>query len=236
MSILEENQAHILIVDDDLRIRSLLQEFLSQQGYHTSIAANSREATQKIDILIFDLIVLDIMMPHETGLEMTKKLRQRNNQVPILMLTAKTDVKERIEGLTMGANDYLCKPFETQELVLRIKNILRHKYTISKKLELPKKVAFGDYHFTLKQGEMTRNNQRILLTSRDIELLRYFSSKTYQIVKRSDLLNINNKPFSERSIDVQINRLRHKIEDNAHNPIHLQTVRGKGYIFKAVSM
>lgn len=225
-----ESTAHVLIVDDDRRIRQLLQKFLSENGYRTSIAADAKEARQKLDGLVFDLIVLDVMMPGETGLDLTKNLREESNGVPILLLTALSDVDQRIEGLQTGADDYLPKPFEPQELLLRIKNILRRQATMPETgLEPPKEVVFGPFKFVLERGELTRDKERIPLTTRESELLRHFSANGGQIVQRDDLTQ-GQENISERAIDVQINRLRAKIEDDPRNPIYLQTVRGAGYI------
>ncbi|MGC6475633.1 MAG: response regulator [Parvibaculales bacterium] len=232
MSLPDENTAHILIVDDDRRIRSLLQKFLSENGYRTSIAGDAKEARQHLEALEFDLIVLDVMMPGETGMELTKDLRTKANAVPILLLTALADVDHRIEGLQTGADDYLPKPFDPQELLLRINNILRRQAAMpSSKIEAPEEVTFGDCIFKLERGELLRGDERISLTTRDIELLRYFAEKAGQIIPREALMQ-GQENISERAIDVQINRLRQKIEDDPRNPVHLQTVRGAGYILR----
>ncbi len=232
MSLPDENTAHILIVDDDRRIRSLLQKFLSENGYRTSIAGDAKEARQHLESLEFDLIVLDVMMPGETGMELTKDLRTKANAVPILLLTALADVDHRIEGLQTGADDYLPKPFDPQELLLRINNILRRQAAMpSSKIEAPEEVRFGDCVFKLERGELLRGDERISLTTRDIELLRYFAEKAGQIIPREALMQGQEK-ISERAIDVQINRLRQKIEEDPRNPVHLQTVRGAGYILR----
>ena len=232
MSLPDENTAHILIVDDDRRIRSLLQKFLSENGYRTSIAGDAKEARQHLESLEFDLIVLDVMMPGETGMELTKDLRTKANAVPILLLTALADVDHRIEGLQTGADDYLPKPFDPQELLLRINNILRRQAAMpSSKIEAPEEVTFGDCVFKLERGELLRGDERISLTTRDIELLRYFAEKAGQIIPREALMQGQEK-ISERAIDVQINRLRQKIEEDPRNPVHLQTVRGAGYILR----
>jgi len=232
MSLPDENTAHILIVDDDRRIRSLLQKFLSENGYRTSIAGDAKEARQHLESLEFDLIVLDVMMPGETGMELTKDLRTKANAVPILLLTALADVDHRIEGLQTGADDYLPKPFDPQELLLRINNILRRQAAMpSSKIEAPEEVRFGDCVFKLVRGELLRGDERISLTTRDIELLRYFAEKAGQIIPREALMQGQEK-ISERAIDVQINRLRQKIEEDPRNPVHLQTVRGAGYILR----
>lgn len=229
---LDESTAHILIVDDDRRIRQLLQKFLSENGYRTSMAGDAREAREKLKNLVFDLIVLDVMMPGETGLDLTKDLRGHNDGVPILLLTALAEVDQRIEGLQTGADDYLPKPFEPQELLLRIRNILRRQAAMPETgIEPPEEVCFGPFKFILERGELTREGERIPLTTRENELLRYFATHGGKIVHRDDLTQ-GQENISERAIDVQINRLRRKIEADPRNPIYLQTVRGAGYILR----
>ena len=226
-----ETSAHILVVDDDRRIRSLLQKFLSDQGYRASIAANSNEARRKLSHEAFDMIVLDVMMPGETGLELTSVLRKEANYVPILMLTALAEVDNRIEGLRIGADDYLPKPFEPTELLLRIRNILRRQEATPNTLEMPEEITFGDCVFKPERGELLKNGDRVPLTTREIELMRCFASKGGRIIRREELTG-NEENISERAIDVQINRLRRKIEDTPRDPIFLQTVRGAGYILQ----
>ena len=231
MSQLDETTAHILIVDDDTRIRSLLQKFLADNGYRTTIAGTAKEARKKLEALEFDLIVLDVMMPGETGLELTQSLRANANAVPILLLTALADVDHRIEGLQTGADDYLPKPFDPQELLLRINNILKRQAAVSQRVEIPDEVTFGPCIFKHGRGELTKNGQRISLTTKEIELMRFFAEKSGQVVPR-EALALGQDNISERAIDVQINRLRRKIEDDPRNPIYLQTVRGAGYILQ----
>jgi len=227
----DETTAHILIVDDDTRIRSLLQQFLAENGYRTTIAGTAEEARQRLTALEFDLIVLDVMMPGETGLELTQSLREQANAVPILLLTALADVDHRIEGLQTGADDYLPKPFDPQELLLRINNILKRQAAVSQRFEIPDEVSFGPCTFKHARGELTKNGNRISLTTKEIELMRYFAEKAGQVVPR-EALALGQDNISERAIDVQINRLRRKIEDDPRNPIYLQTVRGAGYILQ----
>lgn len=226
-----ETSPHILVVDDDRRIRSLLQKFLSDQGYRASSAASSNEARRKLSLEIFDLIVLDVMMPGETGLELTSVLRKEANYVPILMLTALAEVDNRIEGLRLGADDYLPKPFEPTELLLRIRNILRRQVSEPNIIEMPEEITFGDCVFKTERGELLKNGERIPLTTREIELMRCFASKSGRIIRREELTG-DDENISERAIDVQINRLRRKIEDTPRDPLYLQTVRGAGYILQ----
>ena len=226
----DETTPHILIVDDDTRIRTLLKKFLSDNGYRTSGAANVSEAEEKMNALTYDMLVLDIMMPGITGLQFTEKLREKHNNIPILLLTARAEVEQRIEGLTIGADDYLPKPFEPQELLLRLQNILKRRSETDPALEPPEEVVFGAFIFRHKRGELTHNGTRITLTTREIEVLRYLSAAPGRIITRSQLAD--GEAISERAIDVQINRLRRKIESDPRDPIYLQTVRGVGYLLR----
>lgn len=230
MSHPDETTPHILIVDDDTRIRELLQRYLSDNGYRTSIAADANEAQSKMQALAYDLLVLDIMMPGVTGLEFTEQLRAAENAVPILLLTALSDTENRIEGLAVGADDYLPKPFDPKELLLRIQSILRRSGADENALEPPEEVRFGDHLFRFDRGELTRNDQRITLTTREIEVLRCLTQTPGRVVSRLELAD--GEDISERAIDVQINRLRRKIEADPREPIYLQTVRGSGYVLR----
>ena len=230
MSQPDETTPHVLIVDDDTRIRELLQKYLSDNGYRTSTAADAAEAQTKMDGLEYDLLVLDIMMPGVTGLEFTEQLRAAENAVPILLLTALSDTENRIEGLAVGADDYLPKPFDPKELLLRIQSILRRSGADENALEPPEEVRFGDHLFRFDRGELTRNDQRITLTTRGIEVLRCLTQTPGRVVSRLELAD--GEDISERAIDVQINRLRRKIEADPREPIYLQTVRGSGYVLR----
>ena len=228
MSHPDETTPHILIVDDDTRIRELLQRYLSDNGYRTSIAADAKEAQSKMQALAYDLLVLDIMMPGVTGLEFTEQLRAAENAVPILLLTALAETENRIEGLAVGADDYLPKPFDPKELLLRIQSILRRSGADEAALEPPEEVRFGDHLFRFDRGELTRNEERITLTTR--EVLRCLTQTPGRVVSRLELAD--GEDISERAIDVQINRLRRKIEADPREPIYLQTVRGSGYVLR----
>lgn len=230
MSHPDETTPHILIVDDDDRIRSLLQRYLSDNGYRTSIAADATEAQSKMDALTYDLLVLDIMMPGITGLEFTEKLRQAENSVPILLLTALAETENRIEGLAVGADDYLPKPFDPKELLLRIQSILRRSGADENAIDPPEEVRFGSYLFRFDRGELTNDGARITLTTREIEVLRCLTHTPGRVVSRLELAD--GEDISERAIDVQINRLRRKIEQDPREPIYLQTVRGSGYVLR----
>ena len=230
MSQLDETTPHILIVDDDTRIRELLQKYLADNGYRTSSAADAAEAQRKMDALMYDLLILDIMMPGITGLEFTAKLREAENAIPILLLTALAETEQRIEGLTLGADDYLPKPFDPKELLLRVQNILRRSGADEAIIAPPEEIRFGDYLFRYERGELTRDGARITLTTREIEVLRCLMQSPGRIVTRSELAD--GEDISERAIDVQINRLRRKIEADPRDPIYLQTVRGAGYVLR----
>lgn len=221
----EDEAPHVLVIDDDRRLRELLSRYLSANGFRVSNASNANEARNKIENIEFDLLVVDVMMPGETGIALTKSLRQVKD-VPILMLTALTDIDHRIEGLEAGADDYLPKPFEPRELVLRINSIL--KRTIKPEEPAIEQVNFGGYHFSVTRGELTLDGTPVRLTDREREILTIFASKPGGTIARHELLG-SESIAGERKIDVQINRLRRKIEDDPTNPKWLQTVRGVGY-------
>ena len=216
---------HILVVDDDRRIRELIKSYLMENGFLVSVAGTAAEARERMRGLTFDLLVLDIMMPGETGLTFTKSLRGENHGVPILMLSALADTDDRIAGLATGSDDYLAKPFEPRELLLRIKNLLRRVgIAASAKTE----VRFGGFQFNVSRGELRKNGDLVRLTSGEKDLLRLLCHKSGTPLSRLEL----SQPGSEesaRSVDVQINRLRQKIESDPTNPVYLQTVRGAGY-------
>jgi two-component system, OmpR family, phosphate regulon response regulator OmpR len=220
-----EQLAHVLVVDDDRRIRELLKAFLSKNGFRVTLAGDARAAREQMRGLSFDLLILDVMMPGENGLDLARSLRQSNGSVPILMLSALADASDRIEGLMSGSDDYLPKPFEPQELLLRVRNVLRRTSIPPFRQE---EARFGSCVFNTKRGELRRGGELIKLTTRERELLRLLVQHTGLPVSREMMLS----PGSEenaRTVDVQINRLRQKIEDNPSNPIYLQTVRGTGY-------
>ena len=219
----QEDAAHILVVDDDRRIRELIKRYLSEHGYRISTAENAAEARGALENLTFDLLVVDVMMPGESGLELTNSLRRSSN-VPILMLTAKTETDDRISGLESGADDYLGKPFEPRELLLRISTILRRTRAQSAREDV---ITLGDITFNIARGELKRGNEIIRLTTREVQLMRLFAANPGKSLSRLDLCD---NEAAERSIDVQINRLRRKIEVDPRNPLYLQTVRGEGYI------
>ena len=220
-----DEATHILVVDDDTRIRELLSRYLSERGYRITTAKDAAEARRKIAGLDFDLLIVDVMMPGETGLQLTKSLRQEKT-VPILMLTALSETDERIAGLSAGADDYLSKPFDPRELVLRIESIL--KRSIKPQIEMPESVKFGGFTFDIKRRQLLQGEETIRLTEREQDLMVAFAEAGGGTVSRYDLTD-GDVVIGERTIDVQINRLRRKIEVDSANPIHLQTVRGIGY-------
>ena len=217
-------KAHILIVDDDDRIRDLVKEYLNQNNYLVSTAKDSNDAIEKTKIIKFDLIVLDIMMPGKTGLEFTHEHKNRIN-TPILLLTAKGEPSERIEGLELGADDYLTKPFEPKELILRINNIL----TKTKSLEIKRIIEFGNIKIDLKKQLIYKNDQSLKINNTEKMILEKMINSPGKIFKREEIANLIDLS-KERSIDVIVTRLRKKIEENPKNPKYLQTIRGEGYV------
>jgi len=224
--------AHIMIVDDDERIRGLLQKFLNRNGYWVTAARDAAHARRLLNGLEFDLIVLDVMMPGEDGLTLTRSLRETLT-TPILLLTAKGEASERIMGLEAGADDYLPKPFEPKELLLRINAILRRIPKDSPKEEPPKTLMMGEVRYDVTRGELWKGNDIVRLTATESTLMRLFSAKPHEPVSRAQLvtdLGRDDGKAQERAVDVQITRLRRKIESDPKSPRYLQTVRGAGYM------
>ncbi len=221
----DDDAPHLLIVDDDTRIRTLLEQFLGENGFRVTVAGTAAEARRRLAGLDFDLIVLDVMMPGESGVELTKSLRAEKD-VPILMLTALSETESRVTGLEAGADDYLPKPFDPRELVLRVNNILRRGGPSTQpKLE---QVVFGPYCFQIARRELKRGAETLKLTDREQEILSIFAERAGETIPRHELVGSESE-VGERTIDVQINRLRRKIERDPSNPVWLQTVRGVGY-------
>ncbi|NBN63277.1 response regulator [Microvirga tunisiensis] len=221
----DDNAPHLLLVDDDSRIRDLLGRVLREDGYRVTTAANAAEARRCLAGLDFDLLILDIMMPGESGLDLAASLR-RETAVPILMLTARSEAEDRIAGLEAGADDYLPKPFEPRELMLRIAAILRRGGP--RRSERPAEVRFGPFTYQPERGELKRGDDLIRLTDREKQILNIFADQPGATVPRHKIVG-DDSGLGERTVDVQINRLRRKIEDDPANPIYLQTVRGIGY-------
>lgn len=222
-----EELSHILVVDDDTRLRDLLQRYLSDQGFRVTTAVDAADARAKLTSFAFDLLVLDIMMPGESGLELTQTLR-RESAVPILLLTAMNETEDRIAGFESGADDYLPKPFEPRELVLRINAVLRRIPVAEAKAA--NCVTFGDFSFDLDREELTRAGAFIRLTSAETLLLKSLAQRAGQPIARQDLSEESQVNGNTRTIDVQVTRLRRKIEADPKFPRYLQTVRGTGYV------
>ena len=221
---MEKNKFHILVVDDDNKIKSLIKQFLSEKGFIVSTASNAEEAKLKIDIFDFNLMVLDVMMPGQDGYDLTKEIKQSKN-IPLLLLTAKGEVENRIHGLELGAEDYLGKPFEPQELLLRIKNIIR----TSAKQNLMESNKIGSAELNLSKMTIKLNEKVQKINSAEKRVLLKMLSSPGKIFSRSEIGKIS-QISKERSIDVMITRLRKKIEKNPKSPKFLQTVRGSGYV------
>ena len=221
---LADDAPHLLLVDDDRRIRDLLSRFLSGEGYRVTTASSAGDARAKLLGLHFDLLILDVMMPGETGFDLARFIRI-SSSVPIIMLTARHEAEARIEGLQIGADDYVAKPFEPRELILRIGNIL--KRSAPPPVEALEQIAFGPYLFHLERGELRQGEEIVHLTDREREMLRILAVAPGETVPRAALTG--NGTVNERAVDVQINRLRRKIERDPANPLFLQAVRGIGY-------
>src|SRR6202165_1202603 len=215
---------HLLVVDDERRIRDLLLRFLLAEGYRVTTAETAAEARAKLGGLSFDLLILDVMMPGETGFDLARAIRVSSG-VPILMLTARDEAENRIKGLELGADDYLAKPFEPRELLLRIANILKRQQPASPPIE---SVRFGDFLFHIGRGELRRGEDIVHLTDREREMLCTLAARPGATVPRLALAG-NGHGVNERAVDVQVNRLRRKIERDPANPLLVQTVRAIGY-------
>ena len=225
---LDDDKSHILVVDDDVRLRALLQRFLRESGYLVSTAKGADEARSLLQNYKFDLLIVDIMMPQETGLQFLEKLRQES-RVPVILLTAMGETADRIAGLELGADDYMAKPFEPKELLLRLQNILKR----APKIKVVETVEFdlGEcVYYAEKKELLTKKGELVHITPIEQVLLTVLTEKLGQIFSREELADILGAGQSPRSIDVLITRLRKKIEADSKNPKYLRTVRGKGYL------
>ncbi len=224
--------AHVLVVDDDARLRALLQKFLTRQAFWVTTARNASHARRLLGGLEFDLIVLDVMMPGEDGIALTASLREEMT-TPILLLTARSEAGDRIAGLEAGADDYLAKPFEPRELLLRINAILRRVPKPAPKSEPPRTVQLGSVRYDVTRGELWRGRDLVRLTATEAMLMRIFAARANEPISRIELiedLGGGDAQAQERAVDVQITRLRRKIESDPRAPRYLQTVRGSGYM------
>jgi two-component system phosphate regulon response regulator OmpR len=223
---LADDAPHVLVVDDDQRIRGLLSKYLTNNGFRVTQAADAAAARAALRGLQFDVIILDVMMPGESGLDLARFLKS-TTQVPVCMITAQAEPTHRVEGLEIGVDDYVAKPFEPRELLLRLNNIMRRG--VPEEDHANDEICLGALTFHITRGELRRENKTIKLTERERELLRMFAKRPGDSISRHELA-ADESTGSERAIDVQINRLRRKIETDPSNPVYLQTVRGKGYI------
>jgi two-component system phosphate regulon response regulator OmpR len=227
---MEGTELHLLVVDDDARLRDLLRRYLSENGFRVTVAGDAAEARANLASFAFDLIVLDVMMPGDSGLDLTRELRaaDRRPAVPILILTAMAEPEDRVNGLEEGADDYLAKPFEPRELVLRIRNILERRGARDEAAML----RFGAFRFDLARAELFRGGEIVHLTAAEAGLLALLAARAGEAVSREDLSQ--SAPFSGniRNVDVQMTRLRRKLEPDPRYPRYLQTVRGTGYALK----
>jgi two-component system phosphate regulon response regulator OmpR len=222
----EFSEPHLLVVDDDARLRELLRRYLSDSGFRVTAAADASEARSNLASFAFDLVVLDVMMPGESGLELTRALRA-DGRIPVLLLTAMAEPEDRINGLEQGADDYLSKPFEPRELVLRVRNLLQRRPATD---VASKDIRFGGCRFDVVRGELYRGGDLVHLTAAEAGLLSMLAQKAGQAVSREELsISLSD---NLRNVDVQMTRLRRKIERDPRFPRYLQTVRGTGYILR----
>jgi two-component system phosphate regulon response regulator OmpR len=229
---MSETEPHLLVVDDDARLRELLRRYLSENGFRVSVAADAADARANLAGFAFDLVVLDVMMPGENGIDLTRALRAQGHpqRLPILLLTAMAEPEDRVNGLEQGADDFLAKPFEPRELVLRIRNILERR---ASPLE-PSQPAlrFGGFRFDLSRGELFRGDSLVHLTAAEASLLSALASKAGEAVSREELSQSAQFSGNIRNVDVQMTRLRRKVEADSRYPRYLHTVRGTGYVLK----
>jgi two-component system phosphate regulon response regulator OmpR len=226
--VMDAREPHLLVVDDDARLRDLLRRYLTDQGFRVTTAGDAAEARRKLDGIAFDLLVLDVMMPGEDGFQLTASLRT-SSRIPILLLTAKAETAERIDGLERGADDYLTKPFEPRELVLRIRNILQRSAAETERRTV---LRLGEYRLDLRRGELVRGNEPVRLTGAEQALLAVLAAQPGEAVSREALAEATQLGGNVRAVDVQVTRLRRKIERDPRFPRYLQTVRGTGYVLK----
>ncbi len=225
---MDELEPHLLVVDDDSRLRELLRRYLADNGFRVTVAADAVEARASLASFAFDLVVLDVMMPGESGLDLTRALRSEG-RVPVLLLTAMAEPEDRVNGLEQGADDYLSKPFEPRELVLRIRNLLQRRPAADADR---REIRFGGCRFDVARGELFRGGDPIRLTAAEAGLLASLALKVGEAVSREELSLSAQFIGNVRNVDVQMTRLRRKIERDPRFPRYLQTVRGTGYVLK----
>lgn len=223
---------HILVVDDDDRIRDLVARYLREHDFFVSTAENAKEAHAILQLTAYDALVVDVMMPGQTGMEFTQELRQQNmhQDVPVLLLTAMSETDDKIDGLSAGADDYLTKPFDPRELVLRLQAILRRR---PKQKESLDNLSIGPWHFDETHNELVDGDKKIKLTDGEAKLLIALGKQAGEVMSRDDLSEACGLDPDKRTVDVQVTRLRRKLEVDSNNPRYLQTVRGKGYVLRA---
>ncbi len=226
-----DDAPHILIVDDDSRLRGLLRRFLGDSGFRISEAADTAEAESRLAGIEFDLIILDVMLPGEDGRQFATRLLGTGRQVPILMLTALGDADDRIAGLETGVDDYLTKPFEPKELLLRVRAVLRR----GARRQVSHVLGFGGFRFDRSTNRLTRHDTPVRLTSGEAALLQTLAARPGETVSREALAG-DEGDATGRAVDVQVTRLRRKLEDDPRQPVHLQTVRGEGYVLWATAV
>ena len=219
---------HLLVVDDDSRIRTLISRFLAENGFRVTAAQSAEEARKKMSIIDFDLLIVDVMMPGENGMDFTASVRA-GSAVPILMLTARSETESRIRGLELGADDYLAKPFDPRELLLRLNNILKRGAPAPR--ARAKDLRFGAFVWDGDRDELRRGDEVVRLTDGELRLMRMFAERPGETIPRHEIVQ-GESALGDRTADVQINRLRRKIEADPANPLHLVTVRGQGYRLK----
>ena len=225
---------HILVIDDDERLRVLLRRFLEESGFRVTDAGSAQEARSILQGMAFDILVVDVMMPGETGIEFLADLR-KDDPVPALFLTARSETESRIEGLEAGADDYMSKPFEPRELVLRIQRILQRN-VVNEQKTAANDVRFGPFHFDIVSGLLTKAGNRLHITTAEQQLLCSFAEAPHTVLSRDDLSNILDGRMEGRSIDVAVARLRRKLEPNPRKPIYLLTARGQGWMLQVDHM
>ena len=224
--------AHIFVVDDDERLADLLCRYLNGKGYIAVAAQDAADARQKMASFAFDLVVLDIMMPGESGLVLAKELAETPDAPPVLLITALDGQEDRVQGLSTGAEDYITKPFDPRELVLRIERVLRRRQAPAVdggEVAPPPRLMLGPYMLDIDSGDLSRDGDRLILTSQEQRMLRYLAGRVGEDVSRDDLAEIMGEGATPRAVDVQVARLRKKFEPDPRNPNWLQTVRGVGY-------